>query len=73
MIQKVIMRTGGYYQLVQYMNRGGSSSPAGSVVYQIEDTMGQLICHCGSSELEANLLFDALEHPVRRRAPQPVD
>lgn len=72
MIQKVIMRTGGYYQLVQYMNRGGSGGAAGAAVYQIEDVMGQLICHCGSSAQEANLLFDALEHPVRRREPQPV-
>jgi hypothetical protein len=72
MIRRTIMRTGGHYRLVKYVSRSAASGTSEAAIFQIEDTAGQLICHCGSSSLEASQLFEALEHPVRRRLPQPA-
>lgn len=61
MAERTVIRAGGHYFLVRHAGRG---SRPGDAIFQIEDLAGRAICHCGTSQHEANQIFDALEHPA---------
>lgn len=68
MAERTVTRSGGHYHLVRYSAHG---RPKGEAIYQIEDLAGNTICHCGSSQREADQLFEALEYPGRRPKRRP--
>jgi hypothetical protein len=68
MAERTVIRAGGHYFLVRHAGRGGRFSDA---IFQIEDSAGRAICHCGTSQHEANQIFDALEHPIGISASAP--
>lgn len=71
MADRTLLRSGHHYRLVRISS--GPRLRQGAAIYHIEDLGGQLICHCGASQLEADKLFEALERPRRPgRAEQPV-
>jgi len=65
MTKRITIKSGGNYRVVRHVGHGPGGQRAH--IYQIEDTTGQLICHCGSSRAEAEHLFEVLERPIRRR------